>query len=130
MYDRPASRSVTFLLSISKPVTLKPASERRSDSGNPTYPSPITPIFAVRVSRRFRRPCAIFGRTTWFAIDIVPIIAFTPTPLSCTKVALTLPYSLVKLTFHAPVSGPARSVSNFHQRREHAVPDILKAPVN
>src|SRR5258707_2818908 len=78
IYDRPASRSVTFLASMSKPVTLKPASERRRDSGSPTYPSPITPILAVRVSMRSMRSCAIFGKTTSFVIDIVTIIASTP----------------------------------------------------
>src|SRR5258708_709772 len=61
---------------MSKPVTLKPASERRRESGSPTYPSPITPILAVRVSMRVMRSCAIFGKTTtWFVIDIVTIIA-------------------------------------------------------
>src|ERR1700760_3242543 len=60
---------------MSKPVTLKPASERRRDSGSPTYPNPITPILAVRVSMRFMRSCAIFGKTTCSVIDIVTIIA-------------------------------------------------------
>src|ERR1700730_16232411 len=60
---------------MSKPVTLKPASERRRESGSPTYPSPITPILAVRVSMRFMRSCAIFGKTTCSVIDIVTIIA-------------------------------------------------------
>src|ERR1700733_14133973 len=104
MYDRPASRSVTFFASISKPVTLKPASERSRESGNPTYPSPITPIFAVRVSRRFMRSCAIFGRTTWCVVDIVLIIAFALVSSVCTKVALTLIHYLVKLTSGSSLS--------------------------
>src|SRR5260370_38026790 len=61
---------------MSKPVTLNRASERRGARGSLTYPSPITPILAVRVSMRFMRSCAIFGKTTtWFVIDIVTIIA-------------------------------------------------------
>src|ERR1700761_8521723 len=62
MYDRPASRSVTFFSSISKPVTLKPEPESSSDNGSPTYPSPITPMLAVRLSRRSKRSWAICGK--------------------------------------------------------------------
>src|SRR5260370_22001426 len=70
MYERPASRSVTFFASMSKPVTLRPGSESRSESGTPTYPSPMPPILAVRASRRSRRSCAICGRATSLLVSI------------------------------------------------------------
>jgi hypothetical protein len=50
---------------LSKPVTLNPASDKSSESGNPTYPSPMTPIRAVRACSRAKRSWAIRGRTTW-----------------------------------------------------------------
>src|ERR1035441_341975 len=60
---------------MSKPVTLNPASDKSRDSGNPTYPSPMTPILAVRASIRSRRSCAICGRTAWLVFDMFTIIA-------------------------------------------------------
>src|SRR5215472_17693282 len=41
---------LTFLLSISKPVTQNFCSLKRRTRGRPTYPSPITPMRAVRSS--------------------------------------------------------------------------------
>src|SRR6202022_1559060 len=41
IYDRPAFNIFTLLGSVSNPVTLCPASAKRSASGKPTYPHPM-----------------------------------------------------------------------------------------
>src|SRR6267143_3915163 len=46
MYDLPALSIDTLCGSVSNPVTLCPASAKRSASGSPTYPQPIIPTLS------------------------------------------------------------------------------------
>src|SRR5437868_10557330 len=108
---------------MSKPVTLKPASERRRESGSPTYPSPITPILAVRLSMRFMRSCAIFGKTL-FVIDIVTIIASAVPRSGCTIVALTLCPTGSTLTSHTSIGALAGfRRANLHNKNDNKKDD-------
>src|SRR5258705_4205246 len=132
IYERPASRSVTFLASMSKPLTLKPASERRRESGSPTYPNPITPILAVRVSMRFMRSCAIFGKTTCSVIDIVTIIASASLQPKPHKSRI----DLYPIRLHTNLSDPSALMLAFvlrafiigKQEQRHTLYDTIKTP--
>src|SRR5260370_17050266 len=50
MEDSPLQSAETLRVSISKPVTRKRCSENNSARGRPTYPRPMTPTRAVRLS--------------------------------------------------------------------------------
>src|SRR5882757_6585652 len=118
---------------MSKPVTLKPASERRRESGSPTYPNPITPILAVRVSMRFMRSCAIFGKTTCSVIDIVTIIASASPRPKPHKSRI----DLYPIRLHTNLSDPIGidagfRALNLHNRKQeqkkHTLYDTIETP--